>query len=652
MTSQSYGKDLPDQVDILSSLTDAQIDIIGDVRELFRERAALEREYATKLQLLAKKTAEKMSRKMAAIVVGSEPSKSWDENTIKQSTLDKAFSQLMSSLVDTAQDHINLSEALGLQVVDALKATEKRHEEAKKRQMQYFQKLLSERDKFYSERLKTKEKYDNECNEVESYRLKQERSTDDKHAERVAKQFEQQQADMYNGKNVYIISTAVANKVKEKFYVEDLPVLEDQFQELQTQLLTRFTKIVTHAQALQGRHLESLKSRVSVAETAFSECNPSQDQQLFIDHNIRPYTAPADWVFEPCTTHYDHGEMVIEPSPKIYLQNRLAKCRQKLEELLPTMEAKRKEVNQLAKLVEAYSKDTSLGKVDDVSDNYLEAQHQLAFYANSQCVLTAEIETISNALQGDEGGQAPHSFKNSSFTIPTQCNYCKSNIWGLSKQGKTCKACGISVHPKCELKVAADCPGTRGVRKSVALDSMSRSQSTLSRTGSQASSLKSTLMTPTPSSFARTDLSSSSIEESYPTARVLFDFSPTSPFEINISEGDTVQILEPDDGSGWIKISNPSGGKGLVPASYIEHDHNTEAKSSSTEKARASGKYVRALYDYLAQGVDELTLQDGDLIQLTEGPNGGQNYGDGWWEGVDGNGRKGIFPSNYVQLVA
>jgi Phorbol esters/diacylglycerol binding domain (C1 domain) len=30
---------------------------------------------------------------------------------------------------------------------------------------------------------------------------------------------------------------------------------------------------------------------------------------------------------------------------------------------------------------------------------------------------------------------------------------CKTSIWGLSKQGKTCKLCGLSVHSKCELKV-------------------------------------------------------------------------------------------------------------------------------------------------------------------------------------------------------
>jgi hypothetical protein len=33
----------------------------------------------------------------------------------------------------------------------------------------------------------------------------------------------------------------------------------------------------------------------------------------------------------------------------------------------------------------------------------------------------------------------------------------QSSIWGLSKQGKVCKTCGLSVHAKCELKVISSC---------------------------------------------------------------------------------------------------------------------------------------------------------------------------------------------------
>lgn len=37
-----------------------------------------------------------------------------------------------------------------------------------------------------------------------------------------------------------------------------------------------------------------------------------------------------------------------------------------------------------------------------------------------------------------------------------------------------------------------------------------------------------------------------------------------------MTEGMTIQIEEDDDGSGWIKVIDPQGKKGLIPASYVE----------------------------------------------------------------------------------
>ncbi|KAJ3489206.1 hypothetical protein NLI96_g2264 [Meripilus lineatus] len=649
-SGQTYGKNLPDQVDRLSSLSDAQLELTADVRDLFRERAALEREYATKLQLLAKKSADKMNKKIPATVVGSEPTKAWNDDSIKRSTLDNSISQLISSLVDSAQDHVNLSDSLNTQVVEALKSTEKRHDEAKKRQMQHFQKLLAERDKTYADRLK----YDEDCLEVESSRVKQERSADDRHADRAAKQYEQQQTDMQNSKNSYIIATAIANSAKAKFFNDDLPDVEDQFQDLQTQLLTSLSKIIVTSQQLQGNHLVSLKTRVAATEKAFEDIDPIKDQDLFIDHNIRPFTAPADWVFEPCSTHYDTSDMSVEPAPKVYLQNRLTRCKQKLQELRPIVETRQKEVEKLARLVATYSRDPSLGKVDEISDSFLEAHHQLTFYTISQCVLKTEIETISEALAGDEGGKSPHTFKSTSFSIPTQCAYCKTTIWGLSKQGKTCKSCGISVHNKCELKVPADCgdpsptpSSSSNVRSAPAMDRKNSRRTSTSSTG--------TATTPTASSFTRPDLKSQ--EEEYPSARVIFEFTPTSPFELAISEGWTVKVVEPDDGSGWVKVADESGGKGLVPASYIEIEKKSPKAKPRPPPPRgaarkSSSKFVRALYEYSPQGTDEIEIREGEMIELTTGPTGGQNYADGWWEGINEKGKKGIFPSNYVEVVS
>jgi hypothetical protein len=44
----------------------------------------LERDYAAKLQTLARKASEKKAKTTASLVLGDEPTKVWDENTLRQ----------------------------------------------------------------------------------------------------------------------------------------------------------------------------------------------------------------------------------------------------------------------------------------------------------------------------------------------------------------------------------------------------------------------------------------------------------------------------------------------------------------------------------------------------------------------------------------
>lgn len=76
-------------------------------------------------------------------------------------------------------------------------------------------------------------------------------------------------------------------------------------EDLQTRLTARFVQVMLHAQQMQLQHQDGLKGRISVVQTAVGDVNTVQDQDLFVDHNIRPFSAPPDWTFEPCSSHYD-----------------------------------------------------------------------------------------------------------------------------------------------------------------------------------------------------------------------------------------------------------------------------------------------------------------------------------------------------------
>lgn len=54
-----------------------------------------------------------------------------------------------------------------------------------------------------------------------------------------------------------------------------------------------------------------------------------------------------------------------------------------------------------------------------------------------------------------------------------------------------------------------------------------------------------------------------------PEVTILFDFVASSPYELNVKVGDVVNVMEEDDGTGWVKVKNRRQEKGLVPAAYI-----------------------------------------------------------------------------------
>lgn len=57
---------------------------------------------------------------------------------------------------------------------------------------------------------------------------------------------------------------------------------------------------------------------------------------------------------------------------------------------------------------------------------------------------------------------------------------------------------------------------------------------------------------------------------------------------------------------------------------------------------RASRKLVRANYSFQAENKEEMTLTKGDVVSVV------QEVDEGWWLG-ECNGRRGLFPSNYVE---
>lgn len=305
----------------------------------------------------------------------------------------------------------------------------------------------------------------------------------------------------------------------------------------------------------------------------------------------------------------------------------------------------------------------------------------------------SEVDLIIQNI-GDDGLRAEnHDFKTSSFTIPTTCDLCNSTIWGLSNKGLTCRACGFNCHAKCEMKVAPNCSKKKGQINP------QPSPSTLQPIGTRTirqGSVSGGSISSIPASYATSNYNN---EPTTPTTapsfaassspdymRSLYSYDAQNTDELSIAEGDVLTIVEPDDGTGWIK-AQLGDQVGLVPANYIEYinsqddttasfaDTDTAAPTLETYQAAPTTpptvdqfvddadtqndaipppppmpgsvqpppptETVVALYDFEAVNAEELNIRQGDIITVTKKDDSG------WWEGTL-NGQSGIFPSNYV----
>ncbi|CAG8561719.1 2807_t:CDS:10, partial [Ambispora leptoticha] len=351
--------------------------------------------------------------------------------------------------------------------------------------------------------------------------------------------------------------------------------------------------------------LSKTEIHYNVILEALQKVDAEADSQLFIKYNKKEWNEPPDFLFEPSQAWEDNEELANDENAQVYLSNKLVKAKQKLSDLSSEIEAKKKDISGMENLVNAYSKNPSLGDADVVNENLLETLRKVTSLETMKTYYQTEVNSIITVIGDISPEQQPHEFKNAAFTIPTNCDLCQTSIWGIAKQGLMCKECGYNCHAKCEMKVPPNCTRkkgiiNRGLVTSIAFSNPTSPWGTLSN------------------------------QEDYQRATALYDYEAGGPSELSMRAGDTMLVLEPDDGSGWVQVLIDEN-SGLVPASYIEIENHK------------SGDYVRVLYNYDAQTAEELTIHENEIILVTN-----RNIGDGWWEGMIDN-QIGQFPAAYVE---
>ncbi|CAD5205552.1 unnamed protein product [Bursaphelenchus okinawaensis] len=178
-------------------------------------------------------------------------------------------------------------------------------------------------------------------------------------------------------------------------------------------------------------------------------------------------------------------------------------------------------------------------------------------------------------------------------------------------------------------------------------------------------------------------------------AKVRYSYDAAQDDELTLCENDIIEFLE-DVEDGWAR-GKLNGKIGLFPTNFVtfpavpsqnratytnainenslnerpqqikreESDKSrpksiqkpptdTIRSSSSATKLNSSGssspglkEYGKVLYDYNAEHPDELELKEGEIIVVLNK----KTADEGWYEG-ELNGRKGVFPENFVRLMS
>lgn len=631
----SFGDELMDGFKPVEGWISQGISWLDDIHAFYRERSTIEKEYAQKLSSLSSRYFEKKAKISTALSVGENP-------VITPGSLESAslvtWSEILNQTEQLGKERMRVANEFGLQVSDQIHGMALKFEDLKRKYASYHEKLIEERDNFYNELKKSKTNYDAACQAMENQRSKTSRSYD-KSKEKASRKMADKELEMNNQKNVYLININIANRVKDKYYHEDVPELLDHMQSLNEARVQMLNNFWLEAINFEQDCLDRSKLCLTSMEGTVKQNDPALDSAMFVKHNVAQWTEPTDFYYQPSSIWHDDEAMITDDNALRYLRKLLVDAQSKLQEHERTSQAriesyKAAQDQKVTATQELMSGKISRGSYLEYLNRSLMALQALTYNETSKTIQEVEVETIEVAA-GD---------KDLNSITPLAETKKRKGLFSLigkisSETSSSHHSSGASLNP-----VTSN--STVGTTRSHHLDETGKHKggflSSLRNKGRKQQDDTQSLA----SSQANSQLQQSRVE-------MLYEYAAGGDAEISVSAGTVLDLVDPDDGSGWLFVRNPATSEeGLVPASYtkevLQPASTAQAKKGPAVAPKKGAKkvnYMIALYNYDAQNDDEITIQAGDKIAVV-----GDDIGDGWTEG-EINGMRGSFPTAYAKPV-
>ncbi|ODV83951.1 hypothetical protein CANARDRAFT_9236 [[Candida] arabinofermentans NRRL YB-2248] len=626
MDEISIGSELKDSFKSTDKWIKQGVDWMTDLEGFYRQRASIEKEYAEKLNLLSAEAFKKKAKISSLLSVGEDP-------TITPGSLESAslvaWTEVLTQTELIAKEHSNLASDFEKRIAGGFMEMHTKYDTMRSRWKAFNEELVQIRDKHYDELAKSKKDYDTACQAMENQRAKSEKSSN----ERSQHKYEKRQYEMNVAKNNYLIKINIANRLKDKYFYQDLPEVLDGLQDLNEARVSKVNSFLLTASALEKRTCESIIKKDAAMDEVIKQNLPKLDTAMFIKHNMNDWKEPDDFYYIPSSIWHDDETMITDSRELDDLRQRLNSsnstyekyeniCTNEKQKLGELMEQRKQVMGDTFSDVKMKTREEYF-KFEELLGKTLTALQQFSNDDTRRVIAEVELETIQSSA-GDKD-----------LTLSRPIEKKKKSALGFLKRSR---------HSK-ETSTVQE--GEEDDDDVLSLTSgMSRFTTHTHHSGSTKSRLFGSVGRAVSVSSHKTSGSVSG-----PQAKALYAYAATGDDEVSVSPGEIVQVSEADDGSGWTTVITSNGEEGTVPTSYLQLEAATNGggKKQGPKVAPRRGakkvKYMEILYDYEPQGDDELGVGVGDKILVVT-----EDDGSGWTEG-EIEGIRGLFPTSYGKMI-
>lgn len=135
------------------------------------------------------------------------------------------------------------------------------------------------------------------------------------------------------------------------------------------------------------------------------------------------------------------------------------------------------------------------------------------------------------------------------------------------------------------------------------------------------------------------------MEKTGVSATVEYDYTAKEADELTLKKGAIITNIKIQPGGWWEGTLTATGRTGMFPDNFVRVlEPDDKNPVVLRDKTATLNRRCKVIYSYRENKPDELSLAVGDVIEIFE------EVEEGWWRGKL-NGKVGVFPSNFVELV-